>query len=175
MKQNAILIASGADRPGILDELSQFVFERGANISDSKLLSMRGSFILMVLLDADERSMIERISADIPAMAAASHLTAELREADPQAGESASFRYRFTASGADKAGILNKLSHLFRVLNVNIDDVHTHVGVIQSMVRPQFELELLLAVPRDTPITKLREYLDTLCREMSIHWELRPA
>jgi glycine cleavage system transcriptional repressor len=175
MKQHAILIASGADRPGILDELSQFVFERGANISDSKLLSMRGSFILMVLLDADDGSTISRIRDDIPQLLKSANLTAELRDAGPPTGDGSTFRYRFSAAGADKAGILNKLSHLFRVLNVNIDDVHTHVGVVQSMVRPQFELELLLSVPRDTPITKLREYLDTLCREMSINWELRPA
>ncbi|HRK31764.1 MAG TPA: ACT domain-containing protein [Tepidisphaeraceae bacterium] len=175
MKHHAILIASGADRPGILDEVSQFVFERGANISDSKLLSMRGTFIMMVLLDADDPATVERIGTELPGMSATANLALELRAAGPATGDGSSFRYRFTATGADKAGILNKLSHLFRVLNVNIDDVHTHVGVIQSMVRPQFELELLLSVPRDTPVTRLREYLDTLCTEMSIHWELRPA
>jgi len=175
MKHHAILIASGADRPGILDEVSQYVFESGANIVDSKLLSMRGTFILMVLLGADESAPLDRIREGLPALTAAARITAEVRDAASEQGDAASFRYRFHATGADKAGILNKLSHLFRVLNVNIDDVHTHVGVIQSMVRPQFELELLLSVPRDTPIIRLREYLDTICQELSIQWELRPA
>lgn len=175
MKHHAILIASGADRPGILDEVSQFVFECGANIVDSKLLSMRGSFILMVLLGADETTSLHRIKSGLPAMAAAAHIVVEVREASTEQSDGVSFRYRFHATGADKAGILNKLSHLFRVLNVNIDDVHTHVGVIQSMVRPQFELELLLSVPRDTPIIRLREYLDTICQELGIQWDLRPA
>lgn len=175
MKHHAILIASGADRPGILDEVSQYVFERGANISDSKLLSMRGSFILMVQLDADDAATIDRTRDGLTSLCDAAKISAEVRAAGPEAGDGSSFRYRFHANGADKAGILNKLSHLFRVLNVNIEDVHTHVGVIQSMVRPQFELELLLSVPRDTPIVRLREYLDTICKELAIQWDLRPA
>lgn len=32
MNQYAILTAIGADRPGIVDEVSEFIFDRGGNI-----------------------------------------------------------------------------------------------------------------------------------------------
>jgi glycine cleavage system transcriptional repressor len=175
MIQPLILIASGADRPGVLDEVSQYLFERGGNISDSKLLSLRGTFILLILIDAADEGVIGRIREGLPQLAAHSSISVDLRDAAPEHSQGINFRYRFYASGADQAGILNKLSHLFRVLNVNIDDVHTHVGVVQSIARPQFNLELLLSVPRDTPVVKLREYLGTICGELGIHWELTPA
>ncbi|MCS7033399.1 MAG: hypothetical protein NZ561_05315 [Phycisphaerae bacterium] len=175
MSQQSILIASGADRPGILDEVSQYIFERGGNIADSKLLSLRGTFILLILIDAPDEAATARIREGLPQLATSSGITVDLRDAGPEHGEGISFRYRFSASGNDQAGILNKLSHLFRVLNVNIEDVHTRVGVIQSLPRPQFDLELLLSVPRETPVVKLREYLGTICGELGIHWDLSPA
>lgn len=175
MSQQLILIASGADRPGILDEVSQYVFERGFNIEDSKLLSLRGTFILMILLTTEDPSAGDKLREGMADLGRQSSITLELRDAGPASGEGVSFRYRFHARGADQAGILNKVSHLFRVLNVNIEDVHTHVGIVQSLVRPQFDLELLLSVPRETPVVKLKEYLGTICDELGIHWELNPA
>lgn len=176
MPQQLTLIASGADRPGILDEVSQYLFDRaGANIEDSKLLSMRGTFILMILLTTQDDAATERIREGLSALGRQSNITLELRDAGPLHGDGVTFRYRFHARGADQAGILNKVSHLFRVLNVNIEDVHTHVGVVQSLPKPQFDLELLLSVPRETPLMKLKEYLGTICGELGIYWELNPA
>src|SRR5262245_38521566 len=121
MSQHSILIASGADRPGILDEVSQYLFERGGNISDSKLLSLRGTFILLILVDAPDESAVERIREGLNQLGAQSRVSVELREAGPEHTDAVNFRYRFSATGSDQAGILNKVSHLFRVLNVNID------------------------------------------------------
>jgi len=170
----SILIAYGADRPGVLDEVSQYLFERGGNIGDSKLLSLRGTFIMMILFTADE-SAISRIREHLPDLAAQSGIGAEVREAGPEHGGGVTFTYRFTATGADQAGVLHKLSHLLRALNVNIADVRTKVGILQSASKPQFELELLLSVPRDTPVIKLREYLGTMCSDLGINWDLVPA
>lgn len=174
MSQELVLIASGADRPGILDEVSQYLFERGGNIASSKLLSDRGTFILLLVMKLSDESAAGRIAEGLAQLGEQSRIRLELREAGHSAAET-SFRYRFVATGADEAGILNKVSHLFRVLNVNIEDVHTQVGVVQSLARPQFNLELLISVPQETPVVKLREYLGTICKDMGIHWELNPA
>lgn len=178
-----ILIAHGADRPGILDEVSQYLYERGANIAESKLLSLHGTFIMMISFAAGEASG-GRIREGLAQLAASSRIGVDVRDAVPEptglpgAAPSAGGRaasYRFTATGSDQAGVLHKLSHLLRALNVNIADVRTQVGPRPSAERPQFELELLLSVPRDTPVIKLREYVGTLCGELGIEWELAPA
>jgi glycine cleavage system transcriptional repressor len=176
---SSLLIAYGADRPGILDEVAQYVYERGANISESKLLSLRGTFILMILVHGDGDT-ITRLRHGLPTLASASRIGVDLRDAEPEvpadaSGAAVTFLYRFSAAGSDQAGVLHKLSHLLRALNVNIEDVHSHVAPAKESERPQFTLDLLLSVPRDTPVIKLREYLGTLCGELSIQWELSPA
>jgi glycine cleavage system regulatory protein len=178
-----ILIAHGGDRPGILDEVSQFLFDRGANILESKLLSMRGTFILAILLSVDDAPGAALIREGLPQLSLQTRIQLDLRDAATETGAHApggDARYRFRASGRDQAGILNKLSHLLRVLNVNIEDVHTHLDGVGGALpggsaTAHFDLELMLAVPRDTPVVKLREYLGTLCHDLSIRWEMNPA
>src|SRR3954470_21471930 len=76
----AILTALGTDRPGIVDELSQFIFDRGGNIEDSRMVNLRGQFAIMVLVGG-KADVIERIGKDVPEFAKRTGLSAELRPA----------------------------------------------------------------------------------------------
>jgi glycine cleavage system transcriptional repressor len=45
--RHAILTAIGADRPGLVEEVSQFIFAHGGNIADSRMVNLRGQFAMM--------------------------------------------------------------------------------------------------------------------------------
>lgn len=61
---HAILTAIGADRPGLVDEVSEFIFARGGNIEDSRMVNLRGQFAMMVLIGALEQT-ISRLKSEI--------------------------------------------------------------------------------------------------------------
>ena len=44
MNTRAVLLACGADRPGVLDEISSFLLERGVNIIDNRGINLHGAF-----------------------------------------------------------------------------------------------------------------------------------
>jgi glycine cleavage system transcriptional repressor len=166
MPTDAVLIASGVDRPGILDELSQFLLEAGGNITDSRSINLRGQFALLLAIRADETT-IHRIREGLPTMR--DHgIAVDLRSAGKI--DATTFPYLFIASGTDEAGVLHRISHLLRSVSVNIENMQTSVGEDES-----FEIRLTLAVPRETPVTMLREYLTFLCAELKIHGELKEA
>ena len=50
MKKHMILFSVGKDRPGIVDDVSTLLFERGANIEDSRMAAMGGRFSINPLL-----------------------------------------------------------------------------------------------------------------------------
>jgi glycine cleavage system transcriptional repressor len=166
MPTDAVLIASGADRPGILDELSQFLLEAGGNITDSRSVNLRGQFALLLSIRADETT-IQRIREGLPTMRD-SGIAIDLRSAGKI--DATVFPYVFIASGIDQVGVLHRISHLLRALGVNIENMQTSVSEDES-----FEIRLTLAVPRETPVTMLREYLTFLCAELKIHGELKEA
>jgi glycine cleavage system transcriptional repressor len=168
MAEEAVLVATGADRPGIVDELSQFLLESGGNITDSHAVNLRGQFAMLLLVRADAPAM-QTIRAGIASLAGRG-IAAELRPASDAPRDPIAFPYRFVASGKDQAGVLHRISHLLRVLKINIDSVETQVAPDSS-----FQLRLALSIPRETPVTMAREYLMVLCSELGISATLSEA
>jgi len=170
MVEDAVLVATGADRPGVLDELSQFLLDCGGNITDSHAVNLRGQFAMLLLLRGDSAAL-DSIRKGLGSLVDKG-IRAELKPASGTAGTApATFPYRFTARGKDQAGVLHRISHLLRVLNVNIDNIETHVTPGSG----DFELLLDISVPRETPVAMLRNYLNELCNQLGIHGELNDA
>ena len=169
MPENAILIATGTDRPGIVDELSQFLLECGGNITDSRAINLHGQFALLLLVRG-ERPALDAIRAGLAALSQQG-IEARLQPANGAAQSDApTFPHVFVATGKDQAGVVHRISHLLRALKVNIDEITTHVAGDGS-----FQIRLALAVPRETPVTMLRDYLSYLCVELGIKGELKEA
>jgi glycine cleavage system transcriptional repressor len=171
--RHAILTIAGKDRPGILDEISQYLFERGGNIQDSRSVSLGGQFSMLFQVTGNQDA-IAKIHRDLPLLAEQSRLQVQLSDVEPTSQSSlATFPYHFTATGKDQAGVVHRISHLMRVLNINIEDMHVHVDRADDPELARYRVELDLAVPRNIPITMLRDYFNHLCGEMQMDWTLR--
>ena len=166
----ALLVATGSDHPGILDDISSYVTDRRGSIEAVRVINLRGRFALLVLVTADEESL-RRIGADMPLLCERTGVRASLEAPDdPSSGHAASTRFRLSAAGeseADEATTLKQVANLLRVLNINILDVstsHTAAG--------GFQIGMLLDVPRDVPVGKLRELMGQLLNRDRLRWEL---
>ena len=169
---HTILTALGTDRPGIVDEVSQFIFERGGNIEDSRMVNLRGQFAMMVLVSAEPQA-IAKLRSDLTAFAEKTCLHAELAPVEaPRQSPAAAMPYRLTATAMDQAGLVHRIAHLLRTLDVNIESLETQLRAAPITGTPTFEMELHVAVPRATPIGRLREQLGKLCDELNIDWQL---
>lgn len=167
MAEEILLVVTGADRPGIMDELSQFLLNCGGNIIDSRSAILRGRFALLLLVQG-EAGVVQKIRDGLPGVRhegieISPHVPTQLALPDQSA-----YPFVFTATGKDQAGVLQRISHLMRVLNVNIDNMKTRVAPDKT-----FEIRLHLAVPRETPIAMLKDYLTYLCTELGITGELK--
>jgi glycine cleavage system transcriptional repressor len=173
---HAILTAIGADRAGLVDEVSRFIFDRGGNIEDSRMVNLRGQFAIMLLVGGPEET-VERLRREKARLEEASGLQVDVRHAaqPPRAGAAESMPFRFVATAVDRAGIVHRVSHLLREMNVNIESLDTRLTAAPYTGAPVFEMESVLSVPRSTPLSQLRQRLAAMCDEMNIDWELRPA
>jgi len=172
MQTHAILTAIGTDRPGLVDEVSQFIFDRGGNIEDSRMVNLRGQFAMMVLV-AGSSDVLARVQGDLASL---SGLHAELRPA--AAGERAggagapALPYRLRGTGIDQAGMVHRVAHVLREMNVNIESLDTQLRPAPVTGAPMFEMELVLSVPKSTPVSTLRQRVGAACDELNIDWEL---
>jgi glycine cleavage system transcriptional repressor len=176
---HAILTAIGTDRPGIVDELSQFIFDRGGNIEDSRMVNLRGQFASMVLVGGSA-DVLTRISKELPDFARRIGMNAELRPAGAERpggaqGAAAALPYRLVGTGIDQPGLVHRLAHLLREMNVNIESLETRLTPAPYTGAPMFELEAVLSVPRATQLSQLRQKLSAACDEINMDWDLQTA
>lgn len=176
--ERAVLCVTGSDRRGILDEVSQLLLQHGLNVVDSRAVMLGGQFALLVLLTGSEVASDESVAAlrrQLQDALTAGGLEARLMRVGAAAIEDgAPMQLRVT--GRDRAGVLHKISHLLRVLNVNIEGIEVRQGggKTGAAAGDDFELSLLLRVPVQTPRAMLREYLEQLCKELGVKWLLTP-
>jgi glycine cleavage system transcriptional repressor len=169
---HVILTAIGADRPGLVDEVSEFIFQRGGNIEDSRMVNLRGQFAMMVLIGAPEATL-GRLKSEIWQLQQQSGLQIELRPASETTGSSAqAIPYRLTATAIDQPGLVHRLAHLLRAASVNIESLETTLKPAPVTGTPMFEMELVISIPKTTPIAKLKEQVAASCGELNIDYEL---
>jgi glycine cleavage system transcriptional repressor len=72
----------------------------------------------------------------------------------------------------DQAGLVHRLAHLLRSLNVNIESLDTHLAPAPITGTPLFEMEMFVSVPKDTALATLRQKLGGLCDQFNIDWQL---
>jgi glycine cleavage system transcriptional repressor len=169
----AILSAAGADRPGLLDEVSKYLLEHGAEVRQIKMTSLRGQFAMLVLIEGD-RATLSTIRDHLPNLADHTSLKLALFDAGAEV-PGAGHPYRLRMSGTDETEALQRISHLLRVLGINIDTVETRPDpglAILAGDAAAFAAELVLSIPRDKPVTNIREYIDQLMSELKVKWEL---
>jgi glycine cleavage system transcriptional repressor len=169
---HTILTATGPDRPGLVDEVSEFLFDRGANIEDSRMVNLRGQFAMVVLFSGDE-PVHTKTTSQIGAFAEKLSMHVDLAPVKARdAAPVAAMPYRLTATAMDQAGLVHHISHLLRTQNVNIESMETKLAPAPITGAPMFEMELVMAVPRATAIGKLREEIERLCNELNIDWQI---
>jgi len=168
--RQAILVATGADRPGVLDDISLFLHDRHVAILESRVSLLRGQFGLLLLIRAEENSM-QQFERGLPDLDRSAGISTEIRPAS-EATASDNTPLRLSASGADPAAAVFRLSHLMRVLNVNIENIETSTAS-RNTGQSGFTLEMELSVPRATPVMMLKQYVQSLADELGIACDVK--
>lgn len=174
MDQHVILSVFGPDRPGLVDEVSRFIFERGGNIEDTRMVNLRGQFAMILLVTASSAAA-QRLQQELPELQRASKVRAELHPTTGAPAASDALPYRLTATAIDQPGLAHRIGHALRQLSVNIESLEAHLIAAPYTGAPMFEMEAILSVPRATPIKELRRVLEQLCDELNIDHRLEPA
>lgn len=168
MKIYKILFSVGKDRPGIVDDISMILFERGANIEDSRMTVMGGCFAMMTLFSCPSDQM-QTIKSDLQDLRKRG-LEISLHEAqDPNTTyRQASLPLKFEVVAMDHPGIVQKVVHILHAHNVNIQTLNTQVIRAPLSGSPLFDLILEAEVPVEKPIAIVKAELSDLAIEMNL-------
>jgi glycine cleavage system transcriptional repressor len=161
-----LVIITGEDRPGILDDVCGVIQRNSGHITDLRSVDVAGHFAMLVLvrITATAEQAMEHQLAEL---ASYSGLRIAVKPANTDTERTSTHLYKLTACGREHVGVLKKMSHLLRVLSVNIEHIETHSEPDGSTT-----MTLVLGVPRDCPVTKLKEFIGQLLSTSKMSWDL---
>jgi glycine cleavage system transcriptional repressor len=177
MKTYFILSAMGKDRPGIVADVSEVIYECGGNIEDSSMSLLRNHFALLLLFSTEREEVNQKLSSALKRVEWEKKLTVfyspiSFEEAYPKLEEQTG-RFKITTSGVDHAGIVFKICRLLADRKVNIIDMETRRVLSPESGTPLFEMDTDISIPRSISEQGLREDLHRLANELRIDLVLR--
>jgi len=156
----------GADRPGIVSQLSERAQAVGASWAGSHMASLAGQFAGVVHFEvaaANAEALATALRGlDSPEL----HVTAARSDAQPlPAGRR---MVRLELVGRDRPGIVRDLSKGLADRGVSIEELHTEVVGTAAATGQLFKVKAVLFVPDALPSDELRRGLEPLANEMMV-------
>ena len=172
MTTKLVISALGADRAGIVDELSDIIYTHELNIEDSRMTVLGGEFAILLLVSG-EQSAIEGLQAKSADIEQALQMQLLIKPTTGPAPADNSIPYAVEVAAIDHPGIVNNISRFFSSRNINIVNLHTERYAAPHTGSPMFALRMTIGITADTNISQLRDAFMQVCDDLNLDAELK--
>ena len=172
MTTKLVISALGADRPGIVDELSNIIYNHSLNIEDSRMTVLGGEFAILLLVSGDQAS-IDAIQTQANDIEQALQMRLLIKVTTEPGPIDNAIPYSVEVAALDHPGIVNNIASFFSERNINIVDLQTESYSAPHTGSPMFALHMTVGISADTNIAKLRDAFMQICDELNLDAELK--
>jgi glycine cleavage system transcriptional repressor len=152
----------GADRPGIVAGVTRALYELECNLEDVTSTILRGHFSMMLVVRAGPRVDADAVENALAPVAKELDLVIAARPVDETQVGVTPPTHMVSVYGADRPGIVYKVSDLLAARGVNVTDLTSRV--IGSEDEPVYALMMEVSVPEgagvESDLAKLGAELD---------------
>jgi glycine cleavage system transcriptional repressor len=176
MKKFRILSASGDDRPGIVHQVSRFVFDNQGNMEDSRMAILGGQFSLMMLFSATEGD-IAKMERELPALQQQTGLRIFLYDAiDPREYKrEPSLPVRLEVVAMDSPGIMVQIAEVLEKHRVNVETLDAHLSPAPASGTTVSSVKMKICVPQDVSLKDVKESLNALAGQINLDVVFQPV
>jgi glycine cleavage system transcriptional repressor len=174
-KEYAVLSAIGADRVGIVDDLSLIVSEGGGNIEESKMAVLGGEFAVMMLVSM-EKAALEALASSVESVERKLELKIGVKRTSEGSPEAAGRGrpYSLETVSLDGRGIVHSVSAVLRKYGINIEDLETRTERAPLTGAPLFRMKANVVLGPSVSASSLRHELEELEAEQDLDIVLMP-
>ncbi|HSV56240.1 MAG TPA: ACT domain-containing protein [Magnetospirillaceae bacterium] len=168
-----LVSALGADRVGIVDDLSGIVADAGGNIEESKMAVLGGEFAVMMLVAADEpaAAVLESRMGDAESSLGLRIAVKRTFEASkPEGGRP----YSLETVSLDSRGIVHAVSAVLRRRGINIEELETRTERAPLTGAPLFHMKAQIVIGPRQSAAALRRELEELHTGQDLDVALTP-
>lgn len=177
MKRWYALSAIGNDRPGIVADLAQLIYECDCNLEDSSMTVLGREFAVLLLLSGTGESVGERVERACQRLGREAGLAINVRalEGEPRPASERTgpvHLYEVQATGVDKAGIVARICRCLADRGVNIADLRSQTRPLPQTGTTIYTMQILIEVPETMDAGALDRDLDRIANDLRIEISL---
>lgn len=173
-----ILSAVGRDRPGIVSDLAQLIFDCDANLEDSRMTILGNEFAAILLCSGDAPDLERRLTDGAHRLEREHRLSVFLRPLEgqprPPVPAPGSHLVRIETEGHDRAGIVARICRTLADHRVNIADLRSETFPSPSG-SAIYRMSILAEVPNSLATPELSKALDEAAVPLGVEVHLEPA
>ncbi len=121
-----MLTLVGKDRPGIVAKVTAALYDGGCNLGEASMMRLGGNFTIMLMVDFERSS--KALTDLISPVAESLDLHLHLDRIEGKLHQHVEPDVRITVYGADRAGIVAKVTAALAEAGLNITDLESMVG-----------------------------------------------
>ena len=174
MASYLVLTATGRDRPGLVDSVTECIVDHDGNVETSRMARLGGDFAMLALMtvpDDKEQGLLDAIRS-LESVGLATHV----RSTDPSEANryEGHLPYDVEVRGADHGGIIHEVAHYLADQGINIESMDTDVVDAPLSGAPLFMMTALVFVPSDVTLGEIRDSIESIGAELGVDTEVRP-
>jgi glycine cleavage system regulatory protein len=175
MKSFLVVTITCADRPGIVERVTDVVAAHSGNWEESRLARLGGDFAGIVMVSVSPEQADE-LSAALTSltndeMTVAVKATSSVAPTARAGNAICSLRLE----GADHEGIVHDVSAYLAKQEINVEAMETGVVSAPMTATPLFHMQARLDVPPALTIDALRENLQLIAEQLGVSIDVEPA
>ena len=161
MEKKFIMTAFSKDRPGIVADVTEVLYEHGCNLEDSTMTNMLDEFAIILLFTGKGDGLEEKLSGDCRRLEREKGITAFIRpvEAEDKGTPVNIITKTINVEGIDQTGIVFKISRYLANNNINIESLTTKRTTSPESGTALYFMEIRAQVPEQISIEQLENGL----------------
>jgi len=171
MDKKYIMTAFSKDRPGIVADLTEIIYENGGNLEDSTMTSMLDEFVIILLFTAKEEIFEKQLSNDCRRLEKEKGITAFVRTVESAAREAKEKINKKTINveGVDQAGIVYNISRFLADSDINIENLTSQRIISPESGTAIYTMEMKVQVPEKVSMAQLEEGLSGVGEALNLN------
>ncbi|MBW2485943.1 MAG: hypothetical protein JRE88_16305 [Deltaproteobacteria bacterium] len=170
MEKKFIMTAFSKDRPGIVADVTEVLYEHGCNLEDSTMTHMLDEFAIILLFSGKGDDLEEMLSGDCRRLEREKGITAFIRpvEAEDRRKQAGGGTKSIKVEGIDQTGIVFKISRYLANNDINIESLSSRRATSPESGTALYFMEIKVQVPKQISIEQLENGLSQVGEELNL-------
>ncbi|MEM7081872.1 MAG: ACT domain-containing protein [Pseudomonadota bacterium] len=174
MTHFVLISAVGADRTGLVHDLTATVLDCGGNIVESRMATLGTQFATLILVSGNWHTLA-KLESELETLNRQSELSVSCRRTENMPPKQNLLPYSVDLVSLDETGIVHAVSGFFGSRNIAIAELATHCRAAPHTGANLFEMQIIVNIPSTLHIARLRDEFAEFCDEINVDAILEPV